>query len=83
MITEPTQRHQRISQLMDDFRQNSSLLEEWGIKLDQDFTSVKTKQLHGVQIIDPAANPAKPTYKVWNDYEKNCIKHTQPMQLGK
>jgi aubergine len=77
MITEPKDRFNRINQLIENFAK-AGLLNEWQLKVNENFANVVAKQLYHPQILDPQNNQ-----RTWGDYEGRKFKHTEPVQLLK
>lgn len=77
MITEPKDRFNRINSLIESFAK-ADLLNEWQMKVNENFTNIRAKQLFHPGILDPQNN-----VRSWNDYEQRRFKHTEPAQLLK
>ncbi len=75
MITDPTHRYERIGSLVETFSK-ANFLEEWQVKINQAFATVKAKQLFHCKVIDPKGNTAN-----WEAYEGKRFPHTQPLHL--
>ncbi|TNV84199.1 hypothetical protein FGO68_gene5845 [Halteria grandinella] len=77
MITAPIQRFNRIGQLIQNFS-DSKFLQEWEIKVNQNFPEINTTQLYHPSVIDPQNKVRR-----WADYERNQFKHSEPLYLKK
>lgn len=64
MITEPNDRYERISTLIESFHK-AGVLNEWNLSVQQTFTTIKAKQLYHAKVLDPKNN----SVKEWADYE--------------
>ncbi|CDW85355.1 piwi-like protein 1 [Stylonychia lemnae] len=76
-LSHPEQRYERINQLIEKF-QAAQILENWGLKIDANFTNVKAKQLPPPKIIDNRNNEQN-----WSDYEQRKVKPLEQLKLKK
>ena len=73
MITEPYDRFSRINDLMENFTKEK-FLDDWKIKVNNNFTTIIAKQLYNCKVIDPKGNK-----RDWQEYEQKKFAHTQPV----
>ena len=52
MISEPGERYYRINNLIEQFAK-AGLLNEWQIKVHENFANIKAKQLYHCKVLDP------------------------------
>ena len=76
MITEPIDRMNRISTLIESFAK-AGVLGEWGLKVSENFAQIRAKQLFHVNLVDPRSG----SNRSWQDYEGKKFAHTQPLHL--
>lgn len=76
MITSPKERFDRIGHLIESFTK-ADLLAEWELKVNDTFSTVKSKQLFHPKCIDQRTKYTRD----WSDYEKRNIHHTEPLNL--
>ena len=74
MITEPKDRFDRISSLVESCFSKDNALKEWDMKINSTFSGVMTKQLFHPMILDPQNN-----CRTWGEYEGKKFKHTEPL----
>jgi hypothetical protein len=75
MISEPIDRFNRINNLIEQFAK-AGLLNEWQIKVHENFAHIKAKQLYHCKVLDPNGNSRE-----WSEYEGRRFQHTEPLQL--
>jgi hypothetical protein len=56
----------------------AGLLNDWQLKVNENFANVVAKQLYHPLILDPRGDQ-----RSWGDYEGRKFKHTEPVQLLK
>ncbi len=70
MITEPIDRFNRISGLIESFTK-AGLLSNWQMKVQENFTQINAKQLYHPKLLDPRNQE-----RTWGDYEGRRFHHT-------
>jgi len=78
MITDPTIRYNRIGDLTATVFSQAKVLNDWNLKVNQNFAQIKAKQLYHCKVLDPKNNQ-----RSWEDYEGRRFHHAQPLILEK
>lgn len=75
-LNNPDDRYRRINTLIEKFQQ-TQIFEDWGIKINSNFTQVRAKTLGNAEILDN-----KNAVLDWMQYEKMKVPLSQPISMN-
>lgn len=75
-LNNPDDRYRRINTLIEKFQQ-TQIFEDWGIKINSNFTQVRAKTLGNAEILDN-----KNAILDWQQYEKMKVPLSQPISMN-